>query len=184
MLRWGLVPSWADDLAIGNRMINARSETVHEKRSFKSALVKRRCLIPADGYYEWMNATAGKQPFLIHRVDGGVLAIAGLWECNCKILGDDQPIETFTILTTSANDTTRPIHDRMPVILDVQGQATWLDDDIDDPDELRPLLCPAPNDLLTAFPVSKIVNSPRNEVPECVQKTELPNDPPRQQDLF
>ncbi|QEF96181.1 Putative SOS response-associated peptidase YedK [Stieleria maiorica] len=184
MLRWGLVPPWADDLAIGNRMINARSETAHEKPSFKKAFASRRCLIPADGYYEWMKTPDGKQPYLIERSDGGVLALAGLWERNRKISGDDRAIETFTILTTAANDTTRSIHDRMPVILDVEGQAAWLDADLDDPSSLGDLMRPAPDDLLTAFPVSKIVNSPRNDVPECVERIEPPEDPPKQGDLF
>ncbi|MDV6032994.1 MAG: SOS response-associated peptidase [Phycisphaera sp. RhM] len=184
MLRWGLVPSWADDLAIGNRMINARSETVHEKPSFKKAFASRRCLIPADGYYEWMKTADGKQPYLIEPVDGGVLALAGLWERNRKIEGDDRPIETFTILTTAANETTRSIHDRMPVILDADGQAAWLEQDRDDPSSLRELLRPAPVDLLTAFPVSKIVNSPRNDVPECVERIELSEGSSQQQDLF
>lgn len=184
MLRWGLIPSWADDPAIGNRMINARSETVHEKPSFKKAFVSRRCLIPADGYYEWMKTSGGKQPYLIERSDGGVLALAGLWERNRKIAGEDQPIESFTILTTSANDTTRSIHDRMPVILDTDGQSTWLDGNLSDPDQLRSLLRPAPNDLLKTFPVSKIVNSPRNDVPECIQPIDLFDDPPAQQNLF
>jgi putative SOS response-associated peptidase YedK len=141
-------------------------------------------LIPADGYYEWMKTPGGKQPYLIERVDGGVLALAGLWERNRKIGGDEQPIETFTLLTTSANDTTRSIHDRMPVILDAEAQATWIDDNLDDPDQLRPLLRPAPNDRLTTFPVSKIVNSPRHDVPECVEPIDLPDDPPEQQNLF
>ncbi|QDV47385.1 Putative SOS response-associated peptidase YedK [Stieleria neptunia] len=184
MLRWGLVPSWADDLAIGNRMINARSETVHEKPSFKKAFAQRRCLIPADGYYEWMKTADGKQPYLIEPSDGSVLALAGLWERNRKIHGDDRPIETFTILTTSANDTTRSIHDRMPVILDADGQAAWLETGLDDPSSLRELLRPAPNDLLTAFPVSRTVNSPRNDVPECVERIELSEGASQQQDLF
>ena len=182
--RWGLVPSWADELAIGNRMINARSETAHEKRSFRKAFSSRRCLVPADGYYEWMKTPDGKQPYLIEQTDGGVLAMAGLWECNRKLGVDDQPVYTFTILTTAANQTTRAVHDRMPAILDHDQQAIWLNPELDDTDVLRSLLRPAPDDLLTVFPVSRIVNSPGNDVPECVREIELPNDPPQQESLF
>ena len=172
LLRWGLVPPWAQDLSIGNRMINARSETVFEKRSFKNAITKRRCLIPADGYYEWMKTPDGKQPYLIERNDKAVLAMAGIWERNRKIQ-DDTPIETFTILTTSASEATRPIHDRMPVFLDSEGQTIWLDQQVQSPDDLQPLLHPAPEDWLTAAPVSKTVNTPRNDVPECIEKVDL-----------
>lgn len=184
LLRWGLVPSWATDLAIGNRMINARSETVDEKRSFKKAFMERRCLVPADGYYEWQKTSQGKQPFLIQHADGKVLAMAALWECNRKLDGDQQPLETFTILTTAANQTTSGIHDRMPVFLAPDAQAIWLDDKIEDPNLLKTLLHPAPEDWLTTFPVSTIVNSPRNDTSDCIKPIELPADPPQQQGLF
>jgi putative SOS response-associated peptidase YedK len=184
LFRWGLVPSWADDLTIGSRMINARSETVDEKRSFKQALAARRCLIPADGYYEWVQSRGGKQPYLIEQADGGVLAMAGLWECNHKIRGEGHPIYTVTVLTTSANQAMRCIHDRMPVILDRDRYASWLDPDIQDPKQLKAMLRPAPDDLLRAYPVSKIVNSPKNDIPECIEPIVSPDQPLEQRSLF
>jgi putative SOS response-associated peptidase YedK len=165
-MRWGLLPPWAKELAVGNRMINARSETVQEKRSFKNAFQTRRCLIPADGYYEWMKTSEGKQPYLIQRPDQGLLAMAGLWESNPH-LGNGQPIHSVTILTTAANQTTKHIHDRMPVFLNASDWERWLSGD--DEASLRGLLRPAANDLLEATPVSKTVNSPRNDSPDCVQ---------------
>ncbi len=183
-LRWGLVPSWSDDPAIGTRMINARSETIDEKRSFKSAFLKRRCLIPADGYFEWMTTPAGKQPYLIEPRGGGVIAMAGIWECNKKLGSDDRPLETFSVLTTAANEVTSAIHHRMPVLLDRDAQSTWLNPDVDDPKLLKTLLRPAPEALLHAFPVSRVVNSARNDVPECVQPIEPPPEPPKQPSLF
>ena len=150
-------------------MINARSETVHEKRSFKSPLRKQRCLIPADGYYEWKKVASGKQPYLIGRANGGMLAMAGLWEFNRRLGNDGVPLHSCTILTTSANRATRSVHDRMPVFLDQDAQQQWLDPDIDDPERLRKLLIPAAEDLLTMFPVAKLVGSPKNDLPQCVQ---------------
>ena len=167
LCRWGLIPPWADDLSIGNRMINARSETVQEKRSYQSAFAKRRCLIPADGYYEWKKTSGGKQPYWITRRDGGLLAIAGLWESNRKLASDDEPLTSCTLLTTSANETTRAIHDRMPVFLDADAQTLWLDGQAP-LDHLQSLLRPAPEDWLIPRAVSKIVNNPRNETPECI----------------
>jgi len=169
LLRWGLIPPWADDLAIGNRMINARSETAAEKRSFKQAFAQRRCLIPADGYYEWRKTPRGKQPYWIARRDGGMLAMAGLWQRNNKLGEGGTAIESCTVLTTAANQTTRDIHDRMPVFLDRQAQQVWLNTNVDDPAELQSLLCPAPADWLVPRPVSTRVNSPRNDSPDCIK---------------
>lgn len=138
---------------------------------------------PKVGDYEWMKTPAGKQPYLIQRPDAGVLAMAGIWECNRQLAADDQSIGSFTVLTTAANRTTGSIHDRMPVFLSPEDRVTWLDPNIDDLDVLARLLRPAAEDLLTVFPVSSIVNSPRNDVPNCVQQIELP-DPPQQQTLF
>ena len=177
--RWGLVPSWADDLAIGNRMINARSETASSKPAFKRAFAKRRCLIPADGYFEWMKTGSGKQPYLIHRPDNGLLAMAGLWETNRKVA--DQPITTCTVLTTSANDTTAAIHDRMPVFLQEDCFEKWLDPGFREVQTLVEWMVPAPNDLLQPSPVSTRVNSPRNDDASCVEPVEISGE---QQTLF
>ncbi len=164
-LRWGLVPSWAKDLSIGSRMINARSETVASKPSFRHAFRRRRALVPADGFYEWQKTEDGKVPTRIQRRDGGPLALAGLWERWS--VGDGEPVLTFTILTTSPNATLRPIHDRMPVVLAARDWAQWLDADVQNPAALLPLLVPCPDGDLETFPVSRHVNSPRNDDPEC-----------------
>ena len=166
--RWGLVPSWADDLKIGNRMINARSETVSVKPSFKRAFEKRRCLIPADGYFEWVKTTDGKQPYLIRRQDNAPFAMAGLWEENKKIADDRAPIRSCTVLTTAANALTSAIHDRMPVFLSESSFDIWLDPDFEDSQKLLDMLRPAAEDLLSAVPVSRHVNNVRNSGPKCV----------------
>lgn len=188
LFRWGLIPPWADELSIGNRMINARSETAAEKRSFQQPFAKQRCLIPADGYYEWQKTPDGKQPYWIARHDGGLLAMAGLWQTNKKLGTESEPLRSCTILTTAANATTRDIHDRMPVFLDPQAQELWLDPKIDDPDRLQSVLRPAPEDWLVPRHVSTRVNSPRNDSPECLEPVE-PDDPAdpqggRQGELF
>jgi putative SOS response-associated peptidase YedK len=166
LARWGLVPSWADDLKIGQRMINARSETVAEKPSFRAAFRRRRCLIPADGYYEWQTTAAGpKRPFYIHRADERPLAIAGLWESWQA--PDGTNLETCTLLTTAANDRLRPIHDRMPVFLDELSRRVWLDPDSPSP-ALLELLRPAADDLFATREVSTRVNNARHEAPDCI----------------
>jgi putative SOS response-associated peptidase YedK len=172
-VKWGLVPSWAKDPSIGNRMINARMETVAEKPAFKRAFAKRRCLLPADGYFEWYGETKGKkQPFFIHPSDGSVLAMAGLYELwRDKSKGDDDPdrwLWTCTVLTTSAEDDLGRIHDRMPLLVERERYHAWLDPGHDDPDELRDLLVPAAPGRLTAFPVSTEVNNVRNNGPQLV----------------
>ncbi|MGB7348090.1 MAG: SOS response-associated peptidase [Pirellulaceae bacterium] len=175
--RWGLVPSWADDLAIGSRMINARSETVDSKPSFKRAFASRRCLVLADGYYEWAKTASGKQPYLIQPSEGGVVAMAGLWEANKKLaVSDEEPILTCTILTTSANAATESIHDRMPVFLSESDYTTWLDSSFRDTDALKTLLRPAAADFLLATPVSKRVGNVRNDDPECVEPVSIASE--------
>jgi putative SOS response-associated peptidase YedK len=166
LLKWGLIPSWANDPGIGNRMLNARSETAADKPSFRSALRKRRCLIAASGFFEWQKAGAKKQPYYVRSRDGGPLAFAGLWERWDKGEG---PVESCTILTNEANGLMRPLHDRMPVILDARDFDRWLDPATQDADEVAPLLVPCPEDVLTAYPVSTWVNSPRNQGPKCVE---------------
>ena len=163
-MRWGLVPSWADDPAIGTRMINARSETAASKPSFRSAMRARRCLVPADGFYEWQLVDGAKQPSLIRRGDRRPFAFAGLWESWTR---GDRSLETFTILTTEPNEVLRPIHDRMPVIVAPADFAAWLDPDARDAAVVAPLLRPCDPAGWEAVPVSRYVNDPRHEGPAC-----------------
>jgi putative SOS response-associated peptidase YedK len=167
LLRWGLIPFWAKDRSIGNRMINARAETVAEKPAYRASFRKKRCLVVADGFYEWQATGGPKQPYFFHRGDGEPFLIAGLWDRWQK--GDGPPVETFTILTTGANEVVAPIHDRMPVILDEASYDTWLDPRLDDTALLSRVLVPAPPTLLVSVPVSTYVNSPANEGPKCVE---------------
>lgn len=164
-LRWGLVPSWAADERSGQRMINARAETVCTNPAFRSAFRRRRCLIPADGFYEWQRAGAVKVPMRIRRRDGRPFAFAGIWEWKAR--DDGSRLESFAIITTAANAYVRPIHDRMPVILDGAGRDVWLAADAD-ADALRAVLVPAAEDALDAYAVSPLVNSPHNDVPACI----------------
>ncbi len=177
-VRWGLVPSWAKDPSIGSRMINARVETVADKPAFKRAFAKRRCLLPADGYYEWYARegapkNAKKQPFFIRPSDGGVLAMAGLYELwRDQSKADDDPdrwLWTCTVITTSATDDLGRIHDRMPMLVERERYADWLAAEADDPDRLRGLLVPAAPGRLTAYPVSTEVSNVRNDGPHLVQ---------------
>lgn len=165
LLRWGLVPAWADDLKIGSRMINARAETLAEKPSFKTALRRRRCLVLADGFYEWRTEGQSKQPFCIRMKDARPFAFAGLWERWTK---SGSPIETCTIITTNANTLMSELHDRMPVILSPAAADVWLDQEIEQPELLLSLLGPYPDDEMEAYPVSTLVNSPKNESSECI----------------
>lgn len=166
-LRWGLVPRWAKDASIGSKMINARAETVAEKPSYRTALRRRRCLVPADGFYEWQKhaGTRQKQPYHIARADGGVFALAGLWE---RWDQGAQPLETFTIITTEANELMRPLHARMPVILPPEAYAAWLDPAVDDPARLAALLRPWAGEDYRATPVSTRVNSPSHDDAGCL----------------
>ncbi len=166
MLRWGLIPSWADDPGIGSRMINARSETVPEKPSFRRAFRERRCLILADGFYEWKRTNDGKQPYYIRMEDERPFAFAGLWE---SWRGGREEIRSCTILTTEANDRVSNIHHRMPVILAPEDHGLWLDPDVREADPLLPLLAPYPDDVMEAYPVSRFVNRPTNDDPRCVE---------------
>lgn len=165
-LRWGLIPSWAKDLAIGNKLINARAETLLEKPSFRTALAKRRCLIPADGYYEWKKEGSGKQPYLFHRRDDGLFSLAGLWETWQAPTGER--IQSCTIITTEPNELAATVHNRMPAILKPSDEALWLDPDARVPDLVQ-LLGPYPDDELEAYPVSKAVNSPGRDEAEMIE---------------
>lgn len=169
LLRWGLIPPWADDPKIGNRMINARSETIAEKPSFKSPLKRRRCLIVADGFYEWRKEGKAKQPYFIHMKDDQPFAFAGLWQRWKK---DNLAIESCTIITTAANQLMSPLHDRMPAILSPADFDTWLNPDIEDPQELTPLLDSYPDEEMDLYPVSTAVNTWKGDSPEYVEPIE------------
>ena len=161
-LRWGLVPRWAKDLRIGSKMINARAETVATKNSFRSAFAKRRCLVTADGFYEWKRLDPKtKQPMYIHRADGDPLAFAGLYE-RWTDAENLREIHTCTIITTTPNEMMSEIHDRMPVLLSPQRWEEWLDPTNADTESLQRLLVPAPEALLTSYAVSTEVNSVKN----------------------
>ena len=168
MLHWGLIPSWSKDAAIGARMINARGETVAEKPSFRTPFRSRRCLILADGFYEWKRVGAGKQPHHIRMADGRPFAFAGLWDCWAPAGGE--PVESCTIVTTAPNEVLAPIHDRMPVILPPAAYALWLDPSVREKERLQELLQPFPASAMTAYPVSPRVNNPRNDDRDCIAR--------------
>ena len=174
---WGLVPSWAKDVKIGSKMINARAETLAEKSAFKKPFATRRCLVPADGFYEWKRLGTGKkpekQPMFIRRTDGEPLAFAGIWSLWRGPDKDQEPLRSLTIVTTSPNELMRDIHDRMPVILPEERWAPWLDRANDDLDSLTAMLVPLPDGLLTATPVAKLVNNVRNNGPELLEPAEV-----------
>lgn len=182
--RWGLVPSWAKDMSVGNRMINARAEGIATNSAYKRALGRRRCIIPADGFYEWQVRTSEgrgnkpqKVPYLIRRRDGEPLAFAGLWELwNDPHQPDAPPLRTCVIITTEANDLLAPIHDRMPVVLAPDSWDRWLDPANDDLAVIQGLLVPAPPADFEVFPVSTLVNNVANEGPEL-------NEPPLEADV-
>ena len=164
LLRWGLVPFWADDPGIGQRMINARAETAPEKPAFRAAFRKRRCLIPADGFYEWQRADGGpKQPFHIRRRDGHPFAFAGIWED-----WRDGEVRSCAILTTDANEELQQVHHRMPVILDREDYGRWLDPEAGERD-LQALLQPYAANDLEFYPVDRRVNKPSNDDPRCIE---------------
>ena len=168
-LRWGLVPSWAKDNSMAARMINARAETVAEKPSFRGAFRKRRCLVPADGFYEWRGAKGAKKPYRILNADGKMFAFAGLWERWEKSGG--KPLESFTIITTEANGKLAPLHARMPVILDPADFERWLSPDLA-ANEALDLLRPAPDSAVDFHAVSTHVNNARNDDPSCIEPLE------------
>lgn len=166
-LRWGLIPSWARDSSIGARMINARSETVHEKPAFRQALQTRRCIIPASGFYEWAGAGASKAPHYITARDGTPLSFAGIWEQWSP--PDGTSLQSVAILTTQANQLMAPIHDRMPVLLSPADLPIWLDSSIRDPLRLQQLYQPYPAELLQEWQVATLVNNPKNNTDACIQ---------------
>lgn len=176
-LHWGLVPFWAKDPSIGNRMINARADSLASKNAYRAAFKRRRCIVPADGFYEWKKVAGEKkkQPYFIHRPDDEPLAFAGLWE-EWTPKGDDggDRLRSTTIITTEANETMAPVHDRMPVILPPSAWDAWLDPTNDDVAGLGKLLVPAPPQILTMHPVSTDVGNVRNRGPQLIEP--LPED--------
>jgi len=171
LMRWGLIPSWAKDASGAARMINARSETASTKPAFRDALKSRRCLIPADGFYEWLRTGKSKQPYCFEVNDGELFAFAGLWERWKNPSGEW--IKTCSILTTTPNAVTAPVHDRMPVILDTDGYDLWLDPGMTNLDAASDLLKPFDARLMRSFPVSTRINSVVNDDAECSRPVEL-----------
>lgn len=171
LLHWGLVPKWAKEKAIGNRMINARAETLAGKPSFRDAFRKRRCLVLADGWYEWQVAPGGKQPWFIRMKDARPFAFAGLWE-RWKDPATGAPLESCTIVTTDAAESIRKIHERMPVVLAEADQDRWLDTAFSDTDKLSELLRPFDPKLLEAWKVGREVNAPKNQGPELIAEAD------------
>jgi putative SOS response-associated peptidase YedK len=171
-LTWGLIPPWADDPSVGDHMINARAETATEKPAFRRAFRSQRCLVVADGFYEWKKRDGWKQPYFVHMKDDRPFAFGGLWERWDK---REEPIYSCTLLTTNANEVLAPIHDRMPVILPKDHYDLWLDPGIHDPKWLQPLLVPFRSEEMEAYPVSRLVNDPENDVPECIKRIATEN---------
>lgn len=169
--KWGLVPFWAKDAKIGSRMINARAETIAEKPAYRAALKQRRCLIPASGFYEWKKEGKEKRPTYIHFDDGRPLSMAGLWEEWTS--PDDEVLHTCTIVTTEANDFMASIHHRMPVLFTAEQEEVWLDSSLDDPGKLAALLRPYSGSDMAAHPVSKQVNIPAYDAPDCIAPLEV-----------
>ena len=165
-MRWGLIPHWAKNVSIGSRMINARAETVAEKPAFRDALRRRRCLVLADGFYEWQRTGGTRRPMRVVMRSGEPFAFAGLWSVWRDPDGNRVP--SCTIITTEANDLLRPIHDRMPVILPRDLENLWLDTSVEDFNPLGSILTPHPNDAMDAYEVSSLVNSAANDGPEVV----------------
>lgn len=172
-LRWGLVPFWAKDTRIGYSTINARAETVASKPAFRDAFKHRRCIVPASGFYEWKVGPGGKQPLYITRRDGAPLSFAGLWE-RWKDRESGQDLESCSIIVTSANELLRPIHDRMPVILDSADFPLWLGEEEAGPGHLQALLRQYPAELIRFWPVSKAVNNPSSQGADLIAEIEAP----------
>jgi len=168
MMKWGLVPSWAKEESIGYKMINARAETLHEKPSFRKALEQRRCIIPADGFYEWRREPDGKSktPMRIVLKDRSLFGMAGLWDRWKSPEGEE--LLTYTIVTTTPNDLVEDVHNRMPVILSSEAEQGWLSTKCPDPHKLLELLRPFPSDQMEMYPVSRVVNNPRSDTPDCI----------------
>ena len=172
--RWGLIPHWADGPKIGNRMFNARAETLASSPVFRDAFRRRRCLVPVESFFEWRREGTVRQPFRIVRADGRPLALAGLWS-GWRDPETEEVRRTFTIVTTTPNDLMRPIHNRMPVVVPFDAWDRWLDPALPDLGELQSLLVPAPDEDLEAYPVSRAVNNVRNDGPELIERLPDPD---------
>lgn len=179
LLHWGLIPSWAKDASIGHHMINARAEHVAEKPAFRSAFRRRRCIIPADGFYEWRGSAGRKQPYYVRSREHGLFGLAGLYE---HWRGPNGPVASCTIITTAANALMAPLHDRMPAILDVADYAHWLDPNHPEPTALLPALRPAPVEKMTAYAVGLRVNSVKNDDARLIEPA--PATPTTEDELF
>jgi putative SOS response-associated peptidase YedK len=166
IFQWGLIPSWSKDPSMGSRMINARAETVHEKPAFRAPFARKRCLILADGFYEWKQLEKNKQPYYIQLASGNPFAFAGLWDHWTSPEGDERL--TCTIITCEPNELMSQLHNRMPVIFDKTTMWDWLDPEAP-PIALKAMLAPYASDAMTAYPVSRAVNRPANDSPECIQ---------------
>ena len=174
LAKWGLIPFWAKDTSIGSRLINARAETAADKPAFRAAFKYRRCLVPADGFYEWKRLDKKRQPYFFGSADDKPLAFAGLWE---RWEGPDgEVIESCTILTTDANELLQPIHDRMPVILKAEDYDLWLDPAVQQPKVLQPLLKPYPSEEMSGHPVTSKVNKAAYESPDCIKPVDVDED--------
>jgi len=172
-LHWGFVPAWADDPAEWNGLINARAESIDEKPAFREAYEERRCLVVADGFYEWQDRTDGTQPFRVERADGEPFAMAGVWS---RWEGEDRAVESAAILTTEPNDLMEPLHHRMPVIFDADDERDWLDDEPPSKDDL---LDPHSGDGFEKYPISTAVNDPTNDSPELIEPVDAPESDPQ-----
>nr|WP_308113417.1 SOS response-associated peptidase [Alicyclobacillus tolerans] len=168
LLKWGLIPHWAKDPKIANQTINARSETLLQRPAYQSLIQRKRCLLPADGFYEWKKNQHGKQPMRIVLTDRPVFAFAGLYDSWLSPSGEK--VSTCTVITTGANELMAPIHHRMPVILNKESEAVWLDPDVRNTDQLLSLLQPYPHQAMRAYRVPAFVGSVKNDGPECIQE--------------
>jgi putative SOS response-associated peptidase YedK len=167
LLRWGLIPSWAKDPSIGNRMINARSETVAEKPAFRAAIRRRRCLVPANGFYEWKRTNGRKQPYFIGMRERKIFGFGGIWE-SWEGAGEETVL-SCALLTTGPNELLRPIHDRMPVIIAPRDFDLWLSPEVQDPKAIAPLFRPYPPEEMTAYPVRTAVNNPKTDTVDLIE---------------
>jgi putative SOS response-associated peptidase YedK len=166
-MKWGLIPSWSKDTKIASHTINARSETVAEKPAFRHAIKYQRCIIPSSGFYEWSHTEHHKEPHYIFMSDRSIMSFAGIWE-TWKA-PDESIIETFSILTTTANKLIETLHDRMPVIIQAEDFDIWLNKNMHDPHQLEQLYQPLMPELMSLYKVSDLVNSPRNDSPRCIE---------------
>ena len=169
LMKWGLVPFWAKDPSIGSQMINARAETVREKPAFRQAIKYRRCIIPSSGFYEWQRTENRKQPYFIYMADNSPMYLAGIWE-QWKRPGEEGFLETFSILTTAANDKVAPIHDRMPVILQPDTYNLWLSHSLHDPAQVQGMFQSVPSSFIDIYKVSDQVNNARFDAPACIAR--------------